>query len=62
MSRYNDILSGADAAEIEYEGIDALEIKPTKGAMRVMDLLETFTGNYVHFVTDSRSIPWFGGV
>jgi len=44
MSRYNDILSGSDASEIEYEGIDALEIKPTKGAMRVMDLLETFTG------------------
>jgi hypothetical protein len=44
MSRYNDILSEADASEIEYEGVDAFEIKPTKGSMRIMDLLEAFTG------------------
>ena len=43
-SRYNDILSAKDASEVEYEGVDALDVKPTKGAMRVMDLLETFTG------------------
>lgn len=45
LSRYNDILSASDASEIEYEAVDALDIKPTKGAMRVVDLLETFTGS-----------------
>ena len=43
-SRYNDILSANDALEIEYEAIDSLDIKPTKGAMRIMDLIESFTG------------------
>jgi len=43
-SRYNDILSAKDASELEYEAVDALDVKPTKGAMRIMDLLETFTG------------------
>lgn len=61
MSRYNEILSEADASEIEYEGLDALEIKPTKGAMRIMDLLETFTGTGPrHRFADSRSLPCFG--
>jgi hypothetical protein len=43
-SRYNDILSANDALEIEYEAIDSLDIKPTKGAMRIIDLIESFTG------------------
>jgi hypothetical protein len=41
-------MSEVDASEIEYEGVDALEIKPTKGALRIMDLLETFTGTAPH--------------
>jgi RINT-1/TIP-1 family len=44
-SRYNEILSSKDASEIEYEAIDLTDVKPTKGAMRIMDLLETFTGS-----------------
>lgn len=43
-ARYNDILSASDASEIEYEAVDAQDVKPTKGAMRIVDLLETFTG------------------
>ena len=42
--RYNDILSAKDASELEYDAVDAQEVKPTKGAMRIIDLLETFTG------------------
>jgi RAD50-interacting protein 1 len=63
MSRYNDILSESDASEIEYEGVDALEVKPTKGAMRVMDLLETFTGTSVApYTTEFRSLPWISDI
>jgi RAD50-interacting protein 1 len=65
MSRYNDILSEADASEIEYEGVDAFEVRPTKGAMRVMDLLETFTGfplSRLMRAPNCRSIPQFGSV
>ena len=62
-SRYNDILSANDASEIEYEAVDTLDVKPTKGAMRVMDLLETFTGaNPTKFKLNKRSISRFGGI
>jgi len=44
-SRYNEILSSSDALEIEYEAVNALDVKPTKGVMRIMDLLEAFTGS-----------------
>jgi len=47
--RYNDILSAKDASELEYEAVDVQEVKPTKGSMRIMDLLETFTGNLLRF-------------
>jgi hypothetical protein len=34
-----------DSSQLEYEAVDAGDVKPTKGAIRVMDLLETFTGD-----------------
>ena len=61
-SRYNDILSASDASEIEYEAVDALDIKPTKGAMRVMDLLETFTGLTPWYLVSHRSISRFSDI
>ena len=43
-SRYGEILIAKDASEIEYEAVDSQEVKPTKGAMRIMDLIVSFTG------------------
>jgi hypothetical protein len=43
-SRYSEILIAKDASEIEYEAVDSQEVKPTKGAMRIMDLIVSFTG------------------
>ena len=37
-------MGAKDASEIEYEAVAAHDVKPTKGAMRVIDLLETFPG------------------
>ena len=45
-SRYSEILSAKDASEIEYEAVDTLDVKPTKGAMRIMDLIVSFTGTF----------------
>jgi RAD50-interacting protein 1 len=45
--RYNDILSAKDASDLEYDAVDPQEVKPTKGAMRLMDLLESFTGRFL---------------
>ena len=45
-SRYNQILSSEASSEIEYDAVDAQDTKPTKGAMQVMELLETFTNRF----------------
>src|SRR6202041_377615 len=40
-TRYNDILNPPDASQIEYGPGDALDIKPPKGAMRLIFFLKT---------------------
>lgn len=45
LSRYRSIRDAADSGDIDYDA-DATPTKPTKGAIRVNDLLETITDRY----------------
>lgn len=46
LTRYETIRDAADATDIDYEGVAPSQTKPTKGTMRVNDLLETITDRY----------------
>ncbi|KIW31061.1 uncharacterized protein PV07_02744 [Cladophialophora immunda] len=45
LSRYRSIRDASDSNDIEFDA-DATQTKPTKGAIRVNDLLETITDRY----------------
>lgn len=44
LSRYQEIIEAPESGEIDYESVDPGATKPTNGAIRVNDLLETITG------------------
>lgn len=44
MSRYQSIVDSPESNEIDYDSVEASATKPTNGAIRVNDLLETITG------------------
>ncbi|CAN9105914.1 unnamed protein product [Alternaria sp. RS040] len=44
LSRYQNIVEAPDFGDLDYESVDPKATKPTKGAIRVNDLLETITG------------------
>lgn len=44
LARYQDIVDAPDFGDLDYESVDPKATKPTKGAIRVHDLLETITG------------------
>ena len=44
LKRYHDIVEAEDWRDLDYESVDTKATKPTKGAIRVNDLLETITG------------------
>jgi hypothetical protein len=44
LSRYQSIVNAPDFGDLDYESVDPKATKPTKGAIRVNDLLETITG------------------
>lgn len=44
LARYQSIVEAPDFGELDYESVDPKATKPTKGAIRVNDLLETITG------------------
>ena len=44
LSRYQNIVDDPDFGDLDYESVDPKATKPTKGAIRVNDLLETITG------------------
>ncbi|KAF1923601.1 RINT-1 family protein [Didymella exigua CBS 183.55] len=46
LGRYHDIVEADDWRQVDYESVDAKATKPTKGAIRVNDLLETVTDRY----------------
>ena len=46
LGRYQTIRDASDATDIDYEGVDPSQTKPTKATIRVNDLLETITDRY----------------
>jgi hypothetical protein len=44
LARYQNIIESPDFGDLDYESVDPNATKPTKGAIRVNDLLETITG------------------
>lgn len=44
LARYQSIVDAPDFGHLDYESVDPKATKPTKGAIRVLDLLETVTG------------------
>lgn len=44
LARYQSIVDATDFGDLDYESVDQKATKPTKGAIRVNDLLETITG------------------
>ncbi|KAF2500015.1 hypothetical protein BU16DRAFT_452672 [Lophium mytilinum] len=46
LSRYQEIISAPDTGDLDYESVNSNATKPTKGAIRVNDLLETITDRY----------------
>lgn len=44
LKRYHEIVEADDWRDLDYESVDTKATKPTKGAIRVNDLLETITG------------------
>ena len=52
LARYQSIVEADDWRDSHYESVDPKATKPTKGAIRVNDLLETITGSVVSPKTD----------
>ncbi|KAF3049205.1 hypothetical protein E8E11_002856 [Didymella keratinophila] len=46
LRRYHEIVEADDWRDLDYESVDTKATKPTKGAIRVNDLLETITDRY----------------
>ncbi|KAB2575760.1 RAD50-interacting protein 1 [Lasiodiplodia theobromae] len=46
LTRYQAIVDNPESGELDYDSVDAGSTKPTKGAIRVNDLLETITDRY----------------
>ena len=46
LARYEAIISDRSTGNLDYESVDAHTTKPSKGAIRVNDLLETITDRY----------------
>ncbi|KAH3992878.1 hypothetical protein HBI56_199250 [Parastagonospora nodorum] len=46
LARYQSIAEAPDFGDLDYESVDPKATKPTRGAIRVNDLLETITDRY----------------
>lgn len=46
LSRYQNIIDEKESSDIDYDSVDSSATKPTNGAIRVNDLLETITDRY----------------
>lgn len=56
LARYTSIVSAKDSDELDYDSLESGATKPTKGAMRVNDLLETVTERYRPLSSFSQKI------
>ncbi|KAF2272470.1 uncharacterized protein EI97DRAFT_461987 [Westerdykella ornata] len=56
LARYQSIVDAPDFGDLDYESVDPKATKPTKGAMRVNDLLETITDRYRPLTSFSQKL------
>ena len=59
--RYIAIRDAAESGELDLESTDSRTTKPTKGAVRVNDLLETVTDRYRHLTSFAYKIKFLVG-
>jgi RAD50-interacting protein 1 len=62
LARYCDIRDAEDSGEIDYEGVERHQTKPTKGTIRVNDLLETVTDRYRGLSSFSQKMKFLIGI
>ncbi|KAH7393982.1 TIP-1 family-domain-containing protein [Phaeosphaeria sp. MPI-PUGE-AT-0046c] len=58
LARYQSIVEAADFGDLDYESVDPKATKPTKGAIRVNDLLETITDRYRPLTSFSQKLTF----
>ncbi|KAF2000407.1 RINT-1 family protein-like protein [Amniculicola lignicola CBS 123094] len=58
LARYQSIVDAPDFGDIDYESVDPKATKPTKGAIRVNDLLETITDRYRPLTSFSQKLSF----
>ncbi|KAL5121124.1 hypothetical protein ACEQ8H_000975 [Pleosporales sp. CAS-2024a] len=58
LARYQSIVEAPDFGDIDYESVDLKATKPTKGAIRVNDLLETITDRYRPLTSFSQKLTF----
>ncbi|KAF2200617.1 RINT-1 family protein-like protein [Delitschia confertaspora ATCC 74209] len=56
LTRYQSIVEAPDFGDLDYESVDPKATKPTKGAIRVNDLLETITDRYRPLTSFSQKL------
>ncbi|KAF2129786.1 hypothetical protein P153DRAFT_366295 [Dothidotthia symphoricarpi CBS 119687] len=58
LARYHSIVEADDFGDLDYESVDPKATKPTKGAIRVNDLLETVTDRYRPLTSFSQKLTF----
>lgn len=58
LTRYRKIRDDPDSNKIDFDGVEATRTKPTKGAIRVNDLLETITDRYRRLASFSQKMKF----
>jgi hypothetical protein len=58
LARYQSIVDAPDFGDLDYESVDPKATKPTKGAIRVNDLLETITDRYRPLTSFSQKLQF----
>ncbi|KAK5938286.1 hypothetical protein PMZ80_009256 [Knufia obscura] len=58
VSRYQKIVDSQESRDIDFDGVEAGRTNPTKGAIRVNDLLETITDRYRNLSSFSQKMKF----
>ena len=58
LQRYEKILENPNSRAIDYDGVADSRTKPTKGAIRINDLLESITERYRHLSSFSQKMKF----
>ncbi|RMZ86644.1 hypothetical protein DV736_g6132, partial [Chaetothyriales sp. CBS 134916] len=62
LARYRTIRDDPESADIDYDGVEPSESKPTNGAIRINNLLETITDRYRGLSSFSQKMKFLIGV